>query len=253
MVHASEPKHRASWTRSPLLWMVGSIAGVGLIVGVLYALGVHQQIVELLQWFDEQGAWAALFFVALMVAAMVMLLPGVLLTTGAGFVFGVLEGTLYVVIGTTIGAAMAFLIARHFFGETAHIYIRNRARLSVVTDEMAPHGWKIVLLTRLIPFFPGKVSNYLFGLTSFTFPGFVAGTFLGVIPFSLHNVYLGSLAADLSTLGVRESARTPLEWTIYGAGFLGTILAVVFLNRLAKRALARYRVETEAMGQEESE
>lgn len=253
MVSVSEPKQRASWSRSPLLWMAGSIAGVGLIVGILYALGVHQQIVELLQWFDAQGAWAAVLFVVLMIAAMVLLLPGVLLTTGAGFVFGVVEGTLYVVVGTTIGAAAAFLIARHVFGETAHIYIRNRAKLSVVTDEMAPHGWKIVLLTRLIPFFPGKVSNYLFGLTSFSFPGFVAGTFLGVIPFSLHNVYLGSLAADLSTLGVRESARSPLEWTIYGAGFVGTILAVVFLNRLARRALARYRMETEPMGQEDSQ
>jgi len=253
LVSASEPKQRANWTRSPLLWMAGSIAGVGVIVGLLYAFGVHQQIVDLLRWFDEQGAWAALFFIVLMVAAMVLLLPGVLLTTGAGFVFGVIEGTLYVVIGTTIGAGLAFLIARHFFGETAHIYIRNRAKLSVVTDEMAPHGWKIVLLTRLIPFFPGKVSNYLFGLTSFSFPGFVAGTFLGVIPFSLHNVYLGSLAADLSTLGVRESARTPLEWTIYGAGFLGTILAVVLLNRLARRALARYRMETEPMAQEDTE
>ena len=118
---------------------------------------------------------------------------------------------------------------------------------------MAPHGWKIVLLTRLIPFFPGKLSNFLFGLTNFSFGGFVAGTFLGVIPFSLHNVYLGSLAADLSTLGVRETGRTPLEWTIYGAGFVGTVLAVVFLNRLARRALARYKVETEPTEQEANE
>ena len=234
-----------NWKKSPILWMAGSIAGVGLIVGLLFAFGVHQQVVELLRWFDTQGAWAAVMFIAIMAAAMVFLLPGVLLTTGAGFVFGLLEGTVYVVIGTTLGSAIAFLIARYFLGEHAHVYIRDRARLSMVNNEMAPHGWKIVLLTRLIPFFPGKLSNFLFGLTNFKFTGFVAGTFFGVIPFSLHNVYLGSLAADLSTLGVRESSRSPLEWAIYGAGFLGTVLAVVFLNRLARRALARYKVETE--------
>jgi uncharacterized membrane protein YdjX (TVP38/TMEM64 family) len=238
------------WKKSPVLWMGGSIAGVGLIVGLLYAFGVHQQVVELLRWVDGQGAWAAVMFVGLMAAAMVFLLPGVLLTTGAGFVFGLLEGTIYVVVGTTIGSAIAFLIARHWLGDHAHVYVRDRAKLSMVSNEMAPHGWKIVLLTRLIPFFPGKLSNFLFGLTNFRFRGFVAGTFLGVIPFSLHNVYLGSLAADLSTLGVRESGRSPLEWAIYGAGFVGTVLAVVFLNRLARRALARYKVETEPTEEE---
>lgn len=249
----SEPKQRASWFTSPLLWIAGSALGVGLLVAALYAFGVHHQIVALLQWIDRQGAWAAVLFIVLMALAMLLLLPGILLTTGAGFVFGVLPGTAYVVIGTTLGAALAFLIARHMFGESAHIYIRNRAKLSMVTDEMAPHGWKIVLLTRLVPFFPGKLSNYLFGLTSFSFPGFVAGTFLGVIPFSLHNVYIGSIAADLSTMGARETARTPLEWAIYGAGFIGTVLAVAFLNRLARRALARYRMETEPTTKEDSE
>ncbi len=243
----------SNWKKSPFLLMAGSIALVGVVVGLLYAFGVHQQVVELLRWFDTQGAWAALMFIAIMVIAMVCLLPGVLLTTGAGFVFGVLEGTAYVVVGTTLGSALAFLIARQFLGDHARVYIRDRARLSMVSNEMAPHGWKIVLLTRLIPFFPGKLSNYLFGLTRFSFGGFVAGTFVGVIPFSLHNVYLGSLAADLSTLGVRESARTPLEWAIYGAGFFGTVIAVVFLNRLARRALARYRMETEPTEQEASE
>jgi hypothetical protein len=41
----------------------------------------------------------------------------------------------------------------------------DHARLRVVSEELTPHGWKIVLLTRLIPFFPGKISNYFFGLT----------------------------------------------------------------------------------------
>ncbi len=235
-----------SYKSSPILWVALSITSVIAIVVVLYALGVHRQVLDLLHWVDRQGAWAAIMFIAIMALAMVLLLPGVLLTTGAGFVFGVVEGTTYVVVGTTLGAAIAFLIARYFLGERAHIYIRNRVGLLAVSREMAPHGWKVVLLTRLIPFFPGKLSNFLFGLTNFSFGGFVAGTFVGVIPFSLHNVYLGSLAADLSTLGARESARTSLEWGIYGAGFVGTVVAVVFFNRLARRALARYRVEAEA-------
>ena len=71
--------------------------------------------------------------------------------------------------------------------------------------------------------------------------GYSLGTLIGLVPFSLHNVYLGSLAASLVALDDRVVGRTPVEWTIYGVGFLGTVAAVITLNRIARRALARYQ------------
>ncbi|WP_341939602.1 TVP38/TMEM64 family protein [Marinimicrobium sp. C2-29] len=238
---------KTHWRKSPLVGMLASIAFVCAVLAVLYAFGIHEEIVVLLQWFEAQGAWAGLLFILAMAVAMILLLPGILLTTGAGFVFGVFEGTLYVVIGTVLGGALAFLMARYLFGARARNFITSRSRLRLVDDELAPHGWKVVLLTRLIPFFPSKLSNYLFGLTSFSFKGFLVGCSIGYIPFSLHNVYLGSLAADLSTLGVRETGRTPLEWSIYGAGFVATVAAVFYLNTLARRALRKYTGKDEVI------
>lgn len=226
--------------KSPWWGMAASLLFVATLLAVLVYFGVHEQVLHLLQWFDAQGAWAPLFFILIMAAVVVLLLPGVLFTTGAGFVFGVVEGSIYVVAGTTLGAILAFLIARHLFGERARQFILARSRLRVVDKELTPHGWKIVLLTRLIPFFPGKLSNYFFGLTSFSLRGYAGGSLLGFIPFSIHNAYLGSLAADLSTLGARSADRTPLEWALYGGGFVAAIFAVVILNRLARRALDRY-------------
>ena len=213
---------------------------VVLLLALLIYFGVHEQVLHLLQWFDAQGAWAPLFFILIMAAVVVLLLPGVLFTTGAGFVFGVVKGSIYVVLGTTLGAILAFLIARHLFGPRARQFILARSRLRVVDRELTPHGWKIVLLTRLIPFFPGKIANYFFGLTSFSLRGYAGGSLLGFIPFSIHNAYLGSIAADLSTLGVRNADRTSLEWALYGGGFIAAVLAVVTLNRIARRALDRY-------------
>lgn len=236
--------------RSPLFGIGMSILFVGLVIVLLVAFGIHERIVVLLQWFEAQGAWAAALFILIMAAAVVFLLPGILFTTGAGFVFGLLEGSVYVVLGTTLGATVAFLIARYVFGERARGFILNRAKLRIVSEELKPHGWKIVLMTRLIPFFPSKLSNYFFGLTSFSLRGYVLGSLIGFTPFSVHNVYLGSLAADVTTLGVRETARTPLEWALYGAGFLVTLGVVIFLNRLARRALARY-TETEDPSKEQ--
>ncbi|HEY5775746.1 MAG TPA: TVP38/TMEM64 family protein [Xanthomonadales bacterium] len=223
--------------------VVISILFVTLVVAALVYFDAHEEILRLLDWLDAQGIWGPLLFILLMMIVVVFLLPGVLFTTGAGFVFGVVEGTVCVVVGTTLGATLAFLGARYLFGERASQFVLRHARLRSVTEELTPRGWQIVLLTRLVPFFPFKLSNYFFGLTQFTLRGFMAGTFVGVIPLSLNSVYLGSIAADISLEGVRSAGRGPVEWALYGAGFLVTVGLVIYLNRLASRALARYTEE----------
>lgn len=240
MVNQAAHNPRTSWMRSPLLGIAASILFVAAVLAIMVYFGAHEQVLHLLEWFEAQGSLAPLFFVLIMAAVVVLLLPGILFTTGAGFVFGLAEGSLYVVVGTTLGATLAFLIARYLFGTRARQFVMAHARLRVVSEEMTPNGWKIVLLTRLIPFFPGKISNYFFGLTQFPLRGYVGGSLLGFIPFSIHNVYLGSIAADITTLGVRNLDRSPLQWSLYGAGFVATVIAILYLNRLARRALARY-------------
>ena len=232
-------------TRSPLWATTISILVVAAILALLVRAGAHEQILLGLEWVESQGLWAPLFFILIMVVAVVLLLPGLPLTTGAGFVFGLVEGSLYVVLGTTLGAVLAFVIARYFFGARARQFILSRAKLRLVGEEMRPHGLKIVLLLRLIPFFPSKLANYFLGLTPVRLPHYAFGSLVGFIPFSVHNVYLGSIAADISTLGVRDLGRTPLEWALYGGGFVATVIVIVYLNRLSQRALRRYTRQDE--------
>lgn len=233
----------SSLGRSPLLGTAVSVLLVAAILGLLVRVGGHERIVELLRWVEMQGLWAPLFFVLIMAAAVVLVLPGLPLTAGAGFVFGVLAGSVYVVIGTTLGAVLSFVTARYFFGQRARRFMLSHARLRAVGEQMTPHGWKIVLLTRLIPFFPSKLANYFLGLTPLYLRDYAIGSLVGFIPFSVHSVYLGSIAADISTMGVRDLGRTPLEWALYSGGFIATVVAVVYLNRLARRALKPYMEE----------
>lgn len=237
----------ATGMKRPLLGIASGIVFVGLILAVLVYFDLHEQLVALLEWIDAQGVLAGVYFILLMAAVVVLLLPGFFVTTGAGFVFGVIKGTVLVVAGTAIGASLAFLIARHLLGERASRFIVGHGRLQVVSEEMARHDLKVVMLTRLIPFFPGKISNYLFGLTRFTFKGFVLGSLIGFIPFSLHNVYLGSITADLASLLRGEMERSPLQWAIYGLGFGMTIVALLYFNKLARRALAAYSRKSEVV------
>ena len=220
-----------------------SILFVALGVALLMYFDVHEDVLQLLDWLDALGIWGPLLFIMIMMLVVVLVLPGLMFTAGAGFVFGLVEGTVCVVVGTTLGAGLAFLIARYLFGDRASQFVLRRARLRLVSEELTPHGWKIVLLTRLVPFFPYKLSNYFFGLTQFSLRGFMGGTFVGVIPLSLHNVWLGSIAAGITVPGGHIAARTPFEWVLYGGGFLAIVGLVVYLNRLARRALAGYTEE----------
>ncbi|MEP4545729.1 MAG: VTT domain-containing protein [Saccharospirillum sp.] len=240
----------AKKTASPLLGLIASVVFVTLLLAILLYFDVHYYIIDLLHWVDAQGIWGPVLLILLMALVVVLVLPGVLLTTGAGFVFGVVEGSVYIVLGTTLGAFIAFMIARYLFGPYAVDFVRRRNRLRLINEEMSANGWKIVLLTRLIPFFPGKLSNYFFGLTRFSWQGYLFGSLIGFIPFSVHNVYLGSIAADVTTLGLRNTERTGFEWILYGGGFVMTVIIVFYLNRLARQALSQY---TKPADNEESE
>jgi uncharacterized membrane protein YdjX (TVP38/TMEM64 family) len=232
--------------------MAASISFVAVLLAILVYFNVHEYVVALLEWFRAYGAWASLLFILVMALVVVLLLPGAFLTMGAGFVYGVVEGTFYVVVGTTLGATLSFLIARYLFGERTSKFVVSHTRLRLLSEEMTPNDWKIVLLTRLIPFFPSKLANYFFGLTQFRLSRYSGASFIGFIPFSLHNVYLGSIVADLSQLGTRETERSMLEWTIYGAGFVATVIAIVYFNRLARHALASYTQPDDGTQGEES-
>jgi uncharacterized membrane protein YdjX (TVP38/TMEM64 family) len=217
-----------------------SVLFVALLLGVMSYFHLGEEVMRLFDWLAAMGGWAPLLFIIIDMLVVILLLPGVMVTMGAGFLFGVTLGSLCVVVATTLGATIAFLIARHLLGERTSRYFLSHPRLKVLNDEFAHEGWRVILLTRLIPFFPFKLSNYFFGVSDFTLRDFVLGTAIGVVPFTITNVYLGSLAADLSMLGLRHVGRTRLEWTVYGFGFVMTMVAAIYFSRHAKKALSRY-------------
>lgn len=224
----------------------GVLIAVLFLVAVLVVDEVQEGALALLHWVDGLGSWGVLFYFGLYVAIVVLLLPGILFTLGAGFLFGFALGGLVIILALATGSGLAFLIARYAFGERLSRKIQEHPRIRILNRGLRREGWKIVLLSRFLPLFPFKVSNYFFGLTSIPFRHFFFANMVGVIPISLTNVYVGSLAAELADLTEREAQ--PWEWVLYGAGFVAAIGLVYYITRLARRAMESALAEEDEDG-----
>ena len=187
-----------------------------------------------LDWVAQQGPWGAVIFIAIYVVATVLFVPGSVLTLGAGAVFGVVWGSVYVSIAATLGATCAFLVGRYFARDAIARKIEGSERFAAIDKAVANEGWKIVGLTRLSPVFPFTLLNYAFGITRVKLGHYVLASWIGMMPGTVMYVYLGSLAKAASG----ERTRTTGEWVLYGVGLFATVVVTIFVTRIARQALA---------------
>jgi uncharacterized membrane protein YdjX (TVP38/TMEM64 family) len=192
---------------------------------------------DALEWINGLGAVGAIAFIAIYIGATVAFLPGSILTLGAGVVFDVVMGSLYVFIGATLGATLAFLVGRYLARGWIAQKIAGNEKFAAIDRAVGREGLKIVLLTRLSPVFPFNLLNYAFGITSVSLKDYFIGS-VGMIPGTIMYVYLGSLAGDLATLGT-ESTDGPawIQWTIRIVGFIATVAVTLYVTKVARRAL----------------
>jgi uncharacterized membrane protein YdjX (TVP38/TMEM64 family) len=191
-----------------------------------------------LEWIESLGVLGGLAFIALYIVATVAFLPGSVLTLGAGVVFGVVLGAIYVFIGATLGAIAAFLIGRYWARDWISQKIAGNQKFAAIDQAVAAEGLKIVLLTRLSPIFPFNVLNYAFGITGVSLKDYVLGA-IGMIPGTVLYVYIGSLAGNLAQIGAEsQPAHLGIQWTIRIVGFIATVAVTVYVTYLARKALA---------------
>ncbi|MFN6567102.1 TVP38/TMEM64 family protein [Dendronalium sp. ChiSLP03b] len=190
-----------------------------------------------LQWIDSLGTVGAIAFIALYIIATVAFLPGSILTLGAGVVFGILWGSLYVFIGATLGATAAFLVGRYLARGWVAKKIADNQKFAAIDRAVGQQGLKIVLLTRLSPIFPFNLLNYAFGITGVSLKDYFIGS-VGMIPGTIMYVYIGSLASDLAMIGTEAQPTNPtVQWTIRIVGLIATVAVTVYVTRIARKAL----------------
>ncbi|MEK7790846.1 MAG: TVP38/TMEM64 family protein, partial [Deltaproteobacteria bacterium] len=150
---------------------------------------------------EDQGAYAPLVFVGLYVAVAILCLPGTILTVLSGLIFGLWEGTLYVVIGANLGALATFLIARRVGRQTIERFLQSRSPqgwLRKLDRKIERGGFTVVLWLRLIPVIPYNLLNYTIGLTKVRLKDCLLGNLVGMLPGIFVYVSLGNAASQFS-------------------------------------------------------
>ena len=145
-------------------------------------------------------------FITIYIVQTALALPGAaVLTVAGGALFGAVAGTIYVNIGASAGATLAFLLARHLF--RAEVQKRFGQSVEAVNRELDRSGIHYLLFLRLVPVFPFFLINVAAGLTSLPLRSFLFGTMIGIIPGSFVYCYAGASLATVTSLKDIASPR----------------------------------------------
>lgn len=208
---------------------------IALVVVILAALiiarvlGLGERIGQLQGWIESLGFFGYLVFTAIYILAVVIGIPGSAITIVAGVLFGAVVGVILVSIGSTIGAGLAFLIARYFARDAVARWLSSKEKFSRLDQLSEEHGAVIVAIMRLIPIFPFNILNYGFGLTRIRFWTYVFWSWLCMLPGTiLYVVGTDAIAKGLS--------QGQVPWALIGIA-LGAGFILALLIRHARRRL----------------
>jgi len=207
------------------------------IVLVVALVPVRDYLAVMLEWIRGIGPWGPVVLAAVYVAATVLFVPGAILTLGAGFLFGVVQGTITVSIGSVIGATLAFIIGRTLLRGAIANRLHSYPRFAAIDRAIGDEGFKIIVLLRLSPIFPFNLLNYAFGLTNVKLWKYALASWIGMLPGTVMYVYLGSALKSLAAVAAGGPQGSTLQNVFFVIGLLVTVVVTVVITRIARRAL----------------
>ena len=186
----------------------------------------------LLTFTEAHYATAVGLFILAYIAVTGLSLPGaVIMTLAGGFLFGSVWGTLFVNLGATTGATLAFLAARYLLHDWVEQKFGNR--LGPIQAGFSKNAFHYLMTLRLIPLFPFFLVNMVSGLTRVSLGTYVTATAIGIIPGSFVFAYAGQALGSINSLHEIASPNVLLAFTLLGLLAMVPILYKKFANKPA--------------------
>jgi len=201
---------------------------------------LRDQVVRLDAWFTALGPWAALVFIGSWIVVCLLLLPGLPVSIVGGLIFGAVWGSVWTTIGANLGASAAFLVGRYAARDAVAGWVARNPALARIDAGVRRHGWRMLVITRLVPVFPFNLQNYAYGLTAIPFSTYVLVTLPSMIPATVaYNFAAGSAREVVLSGGEPTAVRTTLVYLSIAA------VAFVLVSLIPRWVTRRYRDEAD--------
>jgi uncharacterized membrane protein YdjX (TVP38/TMEM64 family)/rhodanese-related sulfurtransferase len=198
-----------------------------IVVGIGLAITYREQFdaTALEEWIQGAGAAGPVLFMLIYALGTVFFLPGSVITLVGGALFGPVLGTFYNLTGATIGAALAFLVARYL--ASGWVEQKTGGRMKQLKEGVESEGWRFVAFVRLVPLFPFNLLNYALGLTRIKLAHYIIASYICMLPGAIAYTYLGYAGKEAVAGGEGMIQKGLLA--------LALLAAVAFLPRLIGR------------------
>ncbi len=235
-------KSRRFWLTIFALGIIFAIHASGLPGSLtLDTLRANRQ--EIATFVSDNYAVSALAYIGLYVLVVALSLPSaLLLTLSGGFLFGAAAGTVFTLVGATVGATLLFVFARTMMGDNAMAHFgKSGAKLACA---IRANAWSYLLVLRLLPLFPFFLVNVIPAFAGVRLGTFVITTFLGIIPativFSLSGAGLGDVLAQGNSITI-DFILTPEIIGALGGLALLALAGIPLKRKFAKECRGRAR------------
>lgn len=141
-------------------------------------------------WILSFGLWARAIYVLIYTIRPLVFFPASILSIAGGLAFGAWQGTLYTIIGATLGAMLSFVIAK----SVGKSLVRKEwtGNAGKIQSQMEQNGFLYVLLFRFIPVINFDLLSYAAAFAKVRFAPFALATLIGIIPGTFAYNFLGS-------------------------------------------------------------
>ena len=188
------------------------------------AILIGGDVSQVLEIIKSGGIAAPIISILLMIMqAVIAPLPAFLITVANGLLFGVFWGTLVSLSGAMGGALVSFSIARWFYTNYAGKLLHDTKANKYIKQISGKYGFKIVLITRLLPVISFDLISYAAGLSDIKIRPFLLATLIGMSPATIVYTAFGNniaLSEKYSTMIITYSIGVSILliiiWVIQG-------------------------------------
>ncbi|MGE6369994.1 TVP38/TMEM64 family protein [Planococcus kocurii] len=145
---------------------------------------------DLRKWILSFGLWSPVIYILIYTVRPLIFFPASILSIAGGLAFGAWLGTLYTIIGATLGAMLSFYVAKTLGNKLVRKTWTGNVRK--IQSQMEQNGFFYVLLFRFIPVINFDLISYVAAFAKVRFTSFALATFIGIIPGTFAYNFLGS-------------------------------------------------------------